>query len=116
MSFAIRAEGISKRYRIGSGPNGGYRTLREAIARAAGASWHRLVEVSRGQWAREASNDTIWALRDVSFELRAGEIVGIIGRNGAGKSTLLKILSRIAEPTAGRVLLCGRVGSLLEVG
>jgi lipopolysaccharide transport system ATP-binding protein len=107
---AIRVEGLGKRYRIG-GPKERYRTLRDQIGRAVSAPLRALRR--RG----EAADDrTFWALRDVSFEVKRGEVVGIIGRNGAGKSTLLKILSRITEPTTGEVALYGRVGSLLEVG
>jgi lipopolysaccharide transport system ATP-binding protein len=98
----IRAEGLGKRYRIGL-PAPGIQTLREAI-----------VGLARGR-ARPRPG-THWALRDVSFEIRPGEVVGIIGRNGSGKSTLLKLLSRITEPTAGYADVCGRVASLLEVG
>jgi lipopolysaccharide transport system ATP-binding protein len=87
-----------------------YGTLREALVGAIRAPLNRLRTGSRG------SQDTIWALRGVEFAVSPGEVVGIIGRNGAGKSTILKILSRITEPTTGRVELYGRVGSLLEVG
>jgi lipopolysaccharide transport system ATP-binding protein len=101
---AIRVSGLSKRFRIGERAR--YKSLRESIQNAIKAPFRR------GRRAEE----TIWALRDVSFEVAPGEVVGVIGRNGAGKSTLLKVLSRITEPTEGRVELRGRVGSLLEVG
>jgi lipopolysaccharide transport system ATP-binding protein len=122
MTPAIRVEGLSKSYAIGVRRAGGYRTLRESIAAAAAAPWRRLRALARRDPGDAADGpdgpppDRIWALKDVDFEVEPGEVVGLIGRNGAGKSTLLKILSRITEPTAGRVQLRGRVGSLLEVG
>jgi lipopolysaccharide transport system ATP-binding protein len=113
MKPAIRIENLSKQYRIGAQGPSGYRTLRESLAGAALAPWRRLW-ASRGH---EPDNAGIhWALKDVSFKVQPGEVVGIIGRNGAGKSTLLKILSRITEPTRGRAVIRGRVASLLEVG
>jgi lipopolysaccharide transport system ATP-binding protein len=112
MQPAIRVENLSKLYRLGSGVRGRYRTLRETITDAVSAPWRRFRQRTFAPGAAEA----IWALNDVSFEVQPGEVVGIIGRNGSGKSTLLKILSRITEPTNGRVELRGRVGSLLEVG
>ena len=111
--IAIRVQNLGKQYRIGASKDSRshYKTLRETIMQAAGdtARW------IRKNGAREEEN-TIWALKDVSFEVKQGEVLGIIGRNGAGKSTLLKILSRITEPTEGTIDLYGRVGSLLEVG
>jgi lipopolysaccharide transport system ATP-binding protein len=111
----IRGEGVSKRFVI-SAERHSNATLRDAIAESTGASLNAAKSlVGLGDPARRDSR-TIWALEDVSFEIGAGDIVGIIGRNGAGKSTLLKILSRVTEPTRGRVGIKGRVGSLLEVG
>lgn len=108
---AIVVENVSKKYRlVRSGDERlPYRTLRDELVRW--ASWP--VRYLRGQTSR---SEDFWALKDVSFEVQPGEVVGIIGRNGAGKSTLLKVLSRITKPTSGRVRLRGRVGSLLEVG
>jgi len=110
--IAIRVENLSKRYRIG-GTQGHfqYGSLRDSLASAINAPLRRL----RGS-PNNQEDGTIWALKDVSFEVKKGEVLGIIGRNGAGKSTLLKILSRITRPTEGKVQLWGRVGSLLEVG
>src|SRR5689334_18723810 len=110
----IRAENVGKRYRIGVRKKRN-RRLGYALAEMAKAPARRLRAVARGQAAREGS-DEIWALHNVDFELRQGEVLGIVGRNGAGKSTLLKILSRITEPTEGFIDITGRVGSLLEVG
>jgi lipopolysaccharide transport system ATP-binding protein len=110
----IQVEGLGKQYRIGAAKKR-YHTLRESLIEALQAPWRRLSSVVRGQ-ASAVAPETIWALKDVSFEVKQGEVVGVIGRNGAGKSTLLKILSRITRPTEGRAIIDGRVGSLLEVG
>lgn len=109
MNPIIKVENLSKQYRIGA-RQAQYASLRDTFAEAVKAPFKGL------QHNGAVADETIWALKDVSFEVQPGEVVGIIGRNGAGKSTLLKILSRIAEPTTGRVQLYGRVGSLLEVG
>lgn len=117
--IAIRCEGLSKQYRIGEQER--YKALRDVITDAATAPFRRIRSALNGNGSStrnpglEARN-SFWALDDVSFEVKRGEVLGIIGRNGAGKSTLLKILSRITKPTHGRAEIHGRVGSLLEVG
>jgi lipopolysaccharide transport system ATP-binding protein len=113
---ALRVEGLGKRYRIGE-RRAAYKTLRDGIANAAEGSLRQLKGLfGENRSGRESGPTDYWALRDVSFDVNHGEVVGVIGKNGAGKSTLLKILSRITEPTEGRARVFGRVGSLLEVG
>ena len=113
--FAIRAEGLGKKFRLGEREP--YKALRDTLTWAAEAPFRALSRLASGQSPRRRpEREEFWALTDVCFEIAPGEVVGLIGRNGAGKSTLLKILSRIMEPTTGRALLRGRVGSLLEVG
>jgi lipopolysaccharide transport system ATP-binding protein len=112
--IAIRVENLGKRFRIGTAPER-YKTLRDTIVAGVNAPIQRLRRGSSlTSTSKEAS--TIWALRNISFEVRQGQVLGIVGRNGAGKSTLLKILSRVTEPTEGSAEIHGRVGSLLEVG
>ncbi|MDQ3821237.1 MAG: ATP-binding cassette domain-containing protein, partial [Acidobacteriota bacterium] len=109
MHSMIKVDDLGKRYSLGrySAP---YATVRESITKALRRPFTRFRNGAEGD------SKTIWALKDINFDVQAGEIVGVIGRNGAGKSTLLKIISRITEPTTGEVELFGRVGSLLEVG
>jgi lipopolysaccharide transport system ATP-binding protein len=110
---AIRAQNLGKMYRVAHGtPRAHYRMLREAIAAAVMRPIRRLA----GTAPPATTYEDFWALKDVSFDIMPGEVVGIIGRNGAGKSTLLKVLSRITKPTTGNCVINGRVGSLLEVG
>ncbi len=115
-NVAIRCEGLAKQYRIGERES--YKALRDVITDAFASPFRRFRSALRHSSNRVAGSEkpNIWALKDVSFEIKRGEVVGIIGRNGSGKSTLLKILSRITEPTHGHADVWGRVGSLLEVG
>ena len=106
----IEIKNLSKRYTIGR--RASYGSLREEVMQAVTSPFRKK---AGGEGGKDSGN-TVWALRDVSFNVEEGEVLGIIGRNGAGKSTLLKILSRITEPTEGRVIMRGRVASLLEVG
>jgi lipopolysaccharide transport system ATP-binding protein len=108
MKPIIKVENLGKQYRIGM-RRAAYSTLRETLATIISAPINRLRGI-------RSSSDIVWALKNVNFEVHPGEVVGIIGRNGAGKSTLLKLLSRITDPSRGRIELYGRVGSLLEVG
>jgi ABC-type polysaccharide/polyol phosphate transport system ATPase subunit len=114
----IRAERLGKKYLIGHHrERERYVALRDVLARSAQRAWRRTVDLAHGRALLAGDQvEEFWALRDIEFDVRRGEVLGIIGRNGAGKSTLLKILSRITEPSAGRVTIKGRVASLLEVG
>jgi lipopolysaccharide transport system ATP-binding protein len=114
----IRAEGLGKKFMIGhAAERERYVALRDVLVRGTHNLWRKTADMMRGRAI--VTGDTVeefWALKNVSFEVKRGEVLGIIGRNGAGKSTLLKILSRITEPSEGRVTISGRVSSLLEVG
>jgi lipopolysaccharide transport system ATP-binding protein len=112
--ISIRTENLGKQYRIGQYISD-YRTLRDALVDGVSAPM-RWLSKQKDRNSEEHAPDTIWALRHISFELRQGQVLGVIGRNGAGKSTLLKLLSRVTEPTEGMAEIHGRVGSLLEVG
>jgi lipopolysaccharide transport system ATP-binding protein len=109
MKSIIKIENVSKRYQIGT-ERGSYQTLREAVSATVKSRFKRALGHDR------PADNVLWALKEITFDVKQGEVLGLIGHNGAGKSTLLKILSRITEPTEGRIELYGRIGSLLEVG
>jgi lipopolysaccharide transport system ATP-binding protein len=113
----IKVEGLGKKYIIGHQSTGGYKTFREQIFQHAHNFYSRTKQLITGQQVLEGQElEEFWALKNVDFEVKQGDRVGIIGKNGAGKSTLLKVLSRITEPSTGKILIKGRVASLLEVG
>jgi len=115
-NIAIRVNELGKQYRIGE-RQASYRTIRETIMKGVSTPFRKAASVFRGEaYGAAGLREEIWALRHVSFEVKKGEVLGIIGRNGAGKTTLLKMLSRITEPTEGWAEVYGRVSSLLEVG
>src|SRR3954466_11351429 len=105
-NVAIQVRSLGKQYRLGTA-RARYKTIRDSITNVLTAPFRRNAQ---------QRHELFWALKDVSFDIKKGDVVGIIGRNGAGKSTLLKILSQITEPTKGQIDVYGRVGSLLEVG
>ena len=112
---AVGVEHLSKRFFIGKKQEG-YSTLRDTLTDAVMSPVRRISRTLTGQQSEKEMDRELWVLKDISFQIKKGEIVGLIGRNGAGKSTLLKILTRITGPTEGEIKLRGRVGSLLEVG
>src|SRR5215471_5790782 len=107
---AFRVDNLSKRYRLGRRER--YVALRDVLARTVTSS----VNLLRRNGEGASDRDYLWALKNVSLDVKAGEILGMVGRNGAGKTTLLKVLTKITKPTSGRARIWGRVGSLLEVG
>src|SRR5688572_24555642 len=113
----IKVENLGKKYIIGHKGIGNYKTFREQMLKHGHNFYSRTKKMLTGQQVLDGEEvEEFWALKNLNFEIKQGDRIGIIGKNGAGKSTLLKILSRITEPTTGKVFIKGRIASLLEVG